>query len=473
MKARRILFLALVLVLAMSTISVEAASSKTPVANEPWTAGTVKPNVAGITRLSTAFGGAFETPMMSYAMTGTTKIYQAHVANSTMVGNCGPNDTWFCTDWNAGAGFLPNTLSNMATERYGATTFGTRWAYQIGGMIKGTTLERYNNMALVTGYATENLIQLTTSKFGGSLMEPPSLVMDGGHYVMAAIICSGCTTDFPTYSLVYMHYTGNTPKTSCLDSGSIYQCDVIEEAIGYGSIHSASLQVAPDGTVGIAYALGRNVKYAYPHTNSILWPSNCGPGGNTWRCINIFAGTLTGTVGKGIKLAFGASGTDRGIAYTYDDTMIDVTLRNATYVGSGGNCGAETSGLGSTTLRWKCTDVDILGAFGSSYTPPYSIAVDPQGYSVIAYDKSPEDPLPFYLYLAYPRARAGLIGPGWVAQQIDGIMQDVDTGALASLSLDSTGYGFIGYLQTNNHTPQTDLKFALQLHRIFTPLIVR
>ena len=285
---------------------------------------------------------------------------------------------------------------------------------------------------------------------------------------MAAIICSGCSTDFPTYSLVYMHYTGNTLKTSCIDSGSIYECDVIEEAIGYGSISSASLQVAPDGTVGIAYAYGRYVKYAYPRSSLF---SNCGPGGNTWRCINIY-GSTTGTVGKGIKFALGTTGSHRGIAFSYDDTMIDLTLKNANYIGLGGNCGADINRLGDSVQAWQCTDVDILGPIAPSYTPSYSIAVDPDGYSIIAYNNS-EELAPSFLYLASPRARMGLAGSGWYAQIIDGIMQDVDTGALASLSLNNAGYGFIGYLWEDNYAPQTDLKFALQLHQVFTPLIIR
>jgi len=468
MKTKRILFLTIVLVLAMSAVSVEAASTSTAV-NQPWTTGVVKAGVTNISNLSTAFVGANEIPMLSYAVTTTpkvTKIYQAHLATSVMPGNCGPSNTWFCTDWNAGASFYPGTLSNMATERYGATTFGLKWAYQNGAYIRGTTNERYNDMSLVGAYNSEDLIQL--SKFGGGLAGAPSLVMDGGHFQMAAIIQSG--GDFPTLKLVYMHYTGNTPKTSCIDTGTVYQCDVIEEAIGYGSISSPSLQVAPDGTVGIAYYYGRAVKYAYPHTDSVPWPSNCGPGGNTWRCISIFSGTPTGTVGPVVKFAFGATGSNRGIAFTYDDTLIEKTLYNATYVGSGGNCGADFTSLGATVSKWRCTDVVIVAA--ATYTPSFSIAVDPQGYSVMSYDIAPEEFSPVFLYITYPNARTGSAAPGWTAQKIDGApVTEVSTGALAALSFNSAGIGFMGYLQATDYGP-TDLRFALQHFQIALPLVL-
>jgi hypothetical protein len=153
--------------------------------------------------------------------------------------------------------------------------------------------------------------------------------------------------------------------------------------------------------------------------------------------------------------------------------MIEDTIWHAEYVGSGGNCGEEPTLYLGTIKRWHCTDVAILGDLASWYTPSFSIAVDPQGYSVIAYNDDPGDLAPVYLYVAYPKERVGIAGPGWIAQKIDGPpVTEVATGAQAALSLNSTGLGFIGYLQEEDYE-LPDLKIAWQQFQIFLPLIIR
>jgi hypothetical protein len=467
MKAKKVIFLTLVLALLVSTTAVDAATLSATAANSPWTVQLLKGGEDGVRNLATAFVGKFQTPMLSYSRVGLHRIYQAYAATSAVPGNCGPNSTWYCTYWNDSA-LVPGTVSNMATGLYGPDSFGVKWVYQAGGYLRGATVERMNDMTPVTD-DWEDLIQL--SKFGGVLVGTPSLQMVGGHFRLAAIIRGG--GDFPVYSLVYMYYIGNVANNTCKVSGFAYQCDVISTSVGYNSMGSPSFQMAPDGTVGIAYYYVKELKYAYPHTNTVHWPSNCGPGGNTWRCISIFAGTPTGTVGQVVKFAFGPTGSDRGIVFTYDDTLIEVTLKHAEYVGSGGNCGSDKNRFGVTALRWKCTDVAILGDLASWYTPSFSIAVDPQGYSVIAYNDDPGDLAPVYLYVAYPKERVGIAGPGWIAQKIDGPpVTEVATGAQAALSLNSTGLGFIGYLQEEDYE-LPDLKIAWQQFQIFLPLIKR
>ncbi len=465
MSVKRIFFLILVLVFTMGTISVEAAPSEIIAANQRWIAGVVKTDVTNIRDLSTAFVGASQIPLLSYDVIGSTKIYQAHLATATVPGNCGPNNSWFCTDWNA-ATLVPGTLSNMATGLYGPSSFGVKWAYQSGGMIRGTTVERYNNMALVAPYSSEDLFQL--DYFGDALVGPPSLQMVAGHYRMAAVIRSG-QGEFPTYKLVYMQYVGAL-RRSCKDGGAMYDCIVIDQTTGWGSIGSPSLQVAPDGTVGIAYYFKNIVKYAYPYDSTVSWPDNCGPNGDTWRCIPIYPVSQPGTVGPGVRLAFGATGTDRGIAFTYNDALNGLTLFNATYVVSDGNCGSDITAYGMPVKSWECTGLAILGT--PAYTPSYSIEIDPQGYPVIAFNWASEDMAPVFLYLTYPKARTGSADPGWMAQTIDGVLAEVDTGALAALSLNSAGLGFIAYLQEPYYQPPA-LKFALQNFRFYLPLLRR
>ena len=84
-----------------------------------------------------------------------------------------------------------------------------------------------------------------------------------------------------------------------------------------------------------------------------------------------------------------------------------------------------------------------------------------------------DDLSPFFLYIAYPKARVGSADPGWIAQRIDGApVTYVATGAQAALSLNSAGRGFISYLQQEDYELD-DLKIAFQLHRALLPIITR
>jgi len=472
MKAKRAIFMALVLFLVVGTISAQAASVNTTAANQPWRVQVFKGGVEGVTNLSTAFVGSFQTPMLSYGRAGMHYIYMAHAATSAVPGNCGPNNAWYCNQWYDST-LVPSSVSPMATMQI-MDTHLVQWAYSTtSGKIRGATVEFMNNMSTLTK-SGQDLIQL--NKFGGVLVGAPSLQTVGGHYRMAATIRSG--GDFPQYQLIYMYYIGNYSNTSCMDGGFAYQCDVIDEATGYNSMGVPSLQVGPDGTVGIAYykfggGLQDGLKYAYPHPDSFSFPSNCGPGDpKTWRCISIFAGTATGTLSDVVKLAFGQTPYNRGIVFTYDDELIEVTLMHADYVGAGGNCGWDGGILAA--YAWRCSDVSILGTFYNPYyKPSYSIDIDPQGYPVIAYDGGSSEFTPFNLYVGYPKARVGIADPGWIEQEIDGAPTTlVSTGALAALSLDNAGRGFVAYQQEEDYV-LPDLKITLQQYQYFLPSIVR
>lgn len=473
MKTKSALFIPMVMVLLVGTISVGGASLDATAINQPWTVQLLKGDKDGVRNLSTAFVGAFQTPMLSFSKVGSHYIYRAHAATSAVAGNCGPNNTWYCNEWFL-SNLVPGTVSQMATMQI-IDTHLIGWAYSTDSMIRGATLELSNNMSFATSH-TQDLIQL--NKFGGILVGTPSLQIVGGHYWLAVTIRSG--GDFPYYKLVYMHFTGGTTNTSCIDSGSGYQCDVIDGSGSPYDIGSPSFQLAPDGTVGIAYykyggGSQDGLMYAYPHTPTIWWFSNCGPGGNTWRCISIFAGSDTGTLGKVVELALGATQSERGIAFTYDDTMIPVTLYHAKYVGSGGNCGLDLTSLGDVISKWKCEEVVYFYYLNPAETPSFSIAIDPQGFSVIAYDSAVGDNEPTNLFITYPKARVGSADPGWIAQGIDGVPAphtEIATGAQAALSLNNAGFGFISYLQEEDYE-LPDLKIAWQQFKTYMPVITK
>ncbi|HPH97077.1 MAG TPA: hypothetical protein PKW33_18155 [Anaerolineaceae bacterium] len=468
MRIRSIFALAFIFLFLVSPLTVQALpASVVNVTNPAWTAELLKDGEDGFKNVSTAFVGKYEIPVVSYSRTGMTRIYQIFRATTAVAGNCGPNNGWHCTTW-YDSDLVPGSVSNIATEVYGPDTFGVKWVYSANGYIRGASVERMNDNSYVTE-SWNNLIQL--SKFGGVLVGPPSLAAVGGHYRLAVTIRDN--TDMYGHWLVYMHYVGGSTNTSCIDSGSAYQCDVIQSSYGYNSIGVPSLDLAPDQTVGIAYYFNGALKYAYPHLDSAHWPSNCGPGGDTWRCITIFAGTETGEVSRMTQFVFGSTSSDRAIAFRYDDTLIDDTIYAAEYVVSGGNCGDDLNILGFPVKRWKCSDIVSLGNLTTGYNPAFSIAIDPFGYPMIAYEDTSADLAPVDLRVVYPRGRDGSTETTWAIQTVDGAPStSVGTGAQAALSFNSAGLGLIGYLQEEEYA-LPDLKVAWQPFQVFQPFIIK
>jgi hypothetical protein len=475
MKTKRVILFASALVFLLGTISANATSSGSAAVNQPWTVQLLKADEDAVRNLSAAHVGTYQIPILSYNRVGLHVIYVAHPKTSATIGNCGPNNTWFCYGRWLDNALIDGTVSQMATMQIFDTHL-IQWAYATATTIRGVTFEFHNDMSDAT-HSYQDLIQL--NKFGGVLIGSPSLQTVGGHYWMATTIRSG--GDFPTYKLVYMQYVGGSSNTSCMGSGNGYQCVVIDESTGYDSMGAPSLQIAPDGTIGIAYykyggGVTDGVKYAYPHTHSATYPSNCGPGDpKTWRCISIYTGAATGTFRPVVKFALGQTQSDRGVVFTYDDEMIDVTIFHAEYVGSGGNCGMDGSLINPNIYRWKCTDVAILGPLSPLYSPSYSIDIDPEGYPVIAYNAGVGEYEPINLYITYPKARVGIAENGWIAQAIDGVpapYTEISTGAEAALSLSNAGLGLIGYLQEEDYE-LPDLKTAWQQFHTFLPSVMR
>jgi hypothetical protein len=98
-----------------------------------------------------------------------------------------------------------------------------------------------------------------------------------------------------------------------------------------------------------------------------------------------------------------------------------MALWHADYVGTVGNCG-EDGRLGRPpTKKWHCENIEYFNYLPEGVTPSFSMAVDPDGYPVVAYDYAASNNVPPYLYVAYPKARAGIPGSGWISQEIDGV----------------------------------------------------
>lgn len=461
------ILIAFVTALIVITFTVNATSFSATSVDQPWEVQFLQDSVdSGIKNISTAFGGGSQIPMVSWNI--GSEIYHAFPENAYFSGNCGQDNSWKCYGISASVTDVlsEGTVSQMATQHF-INTFVVGWVYKTSNnKLQGVKYE-YSDSGEYLTRNWNDLIEL--NKFGGVLVGTPSLQFNGNNYHIALTIRSG--GDFPTYKLVYL-YKSSVNNTSCINAGSLYQCDVIEESTSPQVIGAPSLSLTPGGSVGIAYSKGNEIKFAYPHTNTTFWPSNCGPGSpQTWRCISIKTESATGTLGKEPKFDFGATSSEAGIVYTYDDTLIEKTLFHAAYVGSGGNCGSDKTSIGTTVFKWNCTDVDQFTYLSS--TPSFSITIDPEGYSVIVYNNALGGMSPISLYIAYPKMRVGSTDSGWMREMIDGAPTTlIQTGAQASLSFNQSGLGLIAHLQEEDYQ-LPDLKIALQHTNIYLPMVIR
>jgi len=456
MKKGRTLLTICVLFIIVGVISADAASLNGTAAYEPWILQEIFSDSPNVENLSTGFVGPGQVPMMSYH--NYSRLIIAHRETKAVPGNS-PDATWYWSEYFdpiASAG----TISNLASFLYGPDTFGVKWVYGTGdNTLRGFTREYRNDMSYV-GQSVIDLVDLR--KFGDDLWGAPSLHADGRWFRVAFTIVDTSDPDSWEYKLVYVHKTGQE-NTSCLLSGtSLYQCDIIETSNLY--LGHPSLQVTEKGTVGIAYQMESTLKYAYPHDHTILFQSNCGPGDpKTWRCITIFE---NGAIWPTVQLAFGQT-KGRAIVFRKDDI-----LGVAQYVGSGGNCG-EDGFTGNLKNQWNC---QLLISFNRFQLFSYSIAIDPRGYPVIAYENAASETGPSNLYLLYPSEYIGDEPEEfWWYKVIDPAPRfDVNNGEQAAIALNEAGFGLIAYRQDDGYNYTDPLKIAWQQPKYLTylPIII-
>jgi hypothetical protein len=456
------LFIFAILCLIAGTVSASTSFIDNSAVYQPWTDQLFFNARDGVVNISTAFVGEYQIPILSYNRMGQSVIFMAFNARNGAY--CGPDNDWSCFSIII-SNLIPGTVSNIANFQ-SADMHTMFWAYaSTNNSIYVVFNERMNDMTYIDA-GTTPLLEI--NKFGNSLIGTPSLQIDSeGHYRLAVTILGG--GDLYLHSLVYLYYVGGS-NTSCVSSGSPYQCDVIDSSFGNGSMGAPSLDIAGNGTVGISYYKagdGNGIMYAYPHTTFPGWPSNCGPGGDTWRCISVQPPVPSYTLGNAVKLAMGQDSSQRDIAFTLKQVSF-FELIVADYVGSGGDCGWDLGPLGVGAYRWIC---EIVTSYEYQSTWSFSLDIDPMGFPVIAYDRASSDLANRDLYISYPLARIGDPSPYWTYQRIDGAtVLDVDTGAQAAISFRDDGIGFIAYMQEEPYE-EDDMKIAYQLYRATLPIV--
>jgi hypothetical protein len=150
-------------------------------------------------------------------------------------------------------------------------------------------------------------------------------------------------------------------------------------------------------------------------------------------------------------------------------------IKYAEFVGAGGNCDADS--------EWICYTVDTvgkpLGHIG------LSLAMDSQGYPIIAYMDASDEMAPKNLKIARPAPAYGLeygncgdVPPGdlfqyWQCSFIDTGNAYVDEAGYAAVSVNPAGLATIAYSEFNSYDNESYLKVAEQYVTINLPLIAK
>ena len=180
--------------------------------------------------------------------------------------------------------FDQSTVSEAGIHDY-MDTFSAKWAYQ-PNLTNSVYLYWVELMKNTLGFVDLGEIHLFDLETGETVKGPIALALDQNGRPHVAVILHHADYE----RLVYIYWTGST-NTSCGFS-SVYQCDPIQVvADETGVYRTPNIVLAEDGTPRITYMVDVGtsymIRYAYPRTGDAYHP-NCGPGNNTWRCINTF-----------------------------------------------------------------------------------------------------------------------------------------------------------------------------------------
>lgn len=467
MNAHRGLSVFLVLALLFSLVTSSIAQPTTPevnsstVASYPWKVEVFE-SVTNSTRFSAVFVGLNQLPMLAYIDNG---IYTDATPDSTQPNHCGPGDLWNCyQNPFVGRPLSGNVISDVATYSNpdaGNSPLGIAFFSTNGNVY---VYDHYFSSAGVTaGFAYFQLMDLPDNQ---TVKGQPAIAFDLDNYPRMAIFID--RTDVDMEYLKYVYHT-DSENTSC-GFTSFFQCDTIlttftlDELIG-----SPQIELIASGEPRITYLINDefnkiNLFYAYPQSNLEYFP-NCGPGINTWRCVEV-SSELADGVSAGFDFAMGPNRPH--VAYTRTDGLSQTWLYHAERVGSlGGNCGEDwvRNLLGNIVLinTWKCSSQLSLM---STATPQLdiSIQVDLENMPVIAYtakNGSYHD-LHVIRKVATDDWDDVLIAAGSVHNTI---------GPEIGLTINDSGMGFLIFRDTN--VGGEVVKIAYQQAKLYLPVIRR
>jgi hypothetical protein len=459
MKTRRVLFAAVLLVFLTSLASVDPATTSGNTATEPWKQEYV--DSAALSHVGT------HVAIAHHPITGKAYISYYDAENTALklayqvtpgAGNCGPENNWQCD-------FIDSAYN---VGQYSSIDVTARIEY--GGYITKVGISYYDatkqRLRYAQGFPELGTLSWTISNVDDSPYEYESvgtfstIKFDVNHDPQIAYHAEVPSLNYGF--LKYASYAGPGIGT-CLEGGD-WDCEFVGHSTtdaSYGSY--ASMDIDMSGYITIAfYANGDVVRAVH---EMVAYPS-CD--NNDWACQTI---DFSHDVGRYVSFHGRQSVADATRLVYYDLTA--GVIKYAEFVGWDGNCDADG--------EWSCYVVDVVGK------PPghigLSLAVDSQGYPIIAYMDASEEMGPANLKIARPAPAYGLeygncgdVPPGelfqyWYCSSIDNGNAYVDEADYAAVSVNPVGLATIAYSEFNSYDVEEYLKIARQYVTINLPLI--
>lgn len=409
-------------------------------------------------------------PLVSYTEAGDTNHIRFMRPAVVYVGDCGQGNAWNCSILAADA--AAGTISQMATYSF-ANSFKVAWVYKN----RTHNSNRLNWLELNQGLENSgdgdgmvmDFNQFNSPGYDYTQLGPASIAFDEfGNLHMAVMLQFG-----GEYLLVYAHKINTTPTTPCnAIAGTRYQCDVIYSTSTPQAMFRQVKLVLTAGNEPRISWLNINpdsLMYAYP-SPSIL-PRNCGPGGNTWRCISIKDSTADldfSVTDKTplIDMAIGP-GSPQMLVQAWNSAG-QARFVWAKFIGSDGNCGADfviTQTGPELVNRWYCVwnvwdPDDDTPSFDS-----FALKVDSLDYAIIALNRFVGGSSK--VGVLYYSERRGLPPGNWYFDQVE--TEFWPSGLGVSMAIGTDDRLLLGYVM--QELPDADLKIAIQTYKIFAPVI--
>jgi len=263
--------------------------------------------------------------------------------------------------------------------------------------------------------------------------------------------------------LMYAHYVGSGGDCGVGSASGKWECSQVNS--GYEAGLYTSLDLTSTDKPMIAN---------YTNSPGILRLCSLE---TTWECRTI----------DYVGFAFPSLAIDQNnhahIAYY---SYADGKLKYANYVGSGGNCGINAT---TSQSEYQCDSIDSIGT--GLTRVGLSLAIDPSGHAIIAYQNS-SDPLGFPTLdiarpmVAYAGKIAGNCGPTvgivpqWQCDTLDNATEGGGGGYLyeaeyTSVTIEPTGLAYISYYEYDDYYEVGRLKLAYQLRmeEVYLPLVIK
>ncbi len=436
--------LALVLGTLVLTLGASVVEADPP-ANAPWSFEAI----AGITggdvgkHVSIAFIPGTGKPYISYydETIGDLRLIYPHATS----GNCGPNNEWYCeapdTEGDVGQYSSIDYYRNDVTGEnkigiayYDATNDALKVAIwsSTGIPVPGWTVSTIDD----GGVGNFSIGRFASLKFDST----------GAVHIVYTYSYTDGMGGPPSNTIGHAHSVASGGDCGEGAAAGRWQCDNISGGDpSYGFFSSLALTTADVPVVA--------------STEGDL--SLCDKGSGAWSCR-----TIDNFGGGTISLAIDQLDFPHIASYDRDNGK----LMYAKYVGSGGNCG-----LDGGTYEYQCDVIDTIGE-GLNQVG-ISIAVDLEGYPIIAYQEASDPMGVSVLNIARPAfahgTSIGNCGPivnlnhSWQCTTIDDATQGGGAGNLyeadfTSVAVDPNGFAAIAYNEYDDYNNEGRLKFAYQ-----------